>query len=655
MNETRVPAWAKNGTIRYARWDGGIMEATKAHLSNWEYLTSPQAFQSLIEWYGEKSLSLIKEAGFNWIWVTWSCGFSYKSEELQHQQLRPFISRCKEEGIHVTAYLSLCNIFLSDVQRQQPELLETCQRDLKGNMIPYAGAKVIDQPERVLGSLHDPRWIEHLKNRLRSAIESGADAAFYDNMAPWDQSPAAQTAFGKFTQKLTGSPLSMPRQNYLTSPLFQELASVVSDDTPVEEWRLLQMFYAQTLKDIGSELSTYAQQIKPDFMVYFNWHVYHYTFGDDRLNALSTEDGLPVCYVTPGTVFKNIVAFEYKGYVCNLGLYRRLLATAEETRPVRVQSHQTVDNPMEGRNFQLYSGSDWRRMIAEAWCFRAAQEIFLEGNFQTQLFGDEPTARESWRAISEYNKFHAQHESLWGEAKQPVTAFAVVVLDNWPTISPDYQKTRSLTALALEGFQFSVVLSDKLRNPKSITHDTLWGLDLERLSDDELEGLDLFLQSGGTICITGKFAEFKSAGMPRTKSDREGWVRRLSGSGNDRFLLASDSPKTLETLIESIPAPVIRSQDAFQIKVTCSEGIVIHTVWAIPGKKRLIFLLNPDNRGPRCNVKIHVQNCGSASWHAAPSESQTAFVTHNGLQLQVDIPKLDIFGYLLLDCPNEPQ
>ncbi len=99
------------------------MEVAKAGLSGWDMLTSPVAVRAMYEVYGDRGFELVKQAGFNWIWVTWSCGFSHKSEELQHEVLRPFIKKCKQAGIKLTAYLSMCNVFVHDIKQHQPELL----------------------------------------------------------------------------------------------------------------------------------------------------------------------------------------------------------------------------------------------------------------------------------------------------------------------------------------------------------------------------------------------------------------------------------------------------------------------------------------------------------------------------------------------------
>jgi len=52
-----------------------------------------------------------REAEINWIWVTWSNGWSLKNEGENRENLKKVISRFHENGIHVSAYLSASNMF----------------------------------------------------------------------------------------------------------------------------------------------------------------------------------------------------------------------------------------------------------------------------------------------------------------------------------------------------------------------------------------------------------------------------------------------------------------------------------------------------------------------------------------------------------------
>jgi len=72
-----IPAWARNGAIRFARWDGGRIEAAKAILSGWPnfWPPDPNVLYATDNWYNLKTIQLLKDAGVNMIWVTFSNGF----------------------------------------------------------------------------------------------------------------------------------------------------------------------------------------------------------------------------------------------------------------------------------------------------------------------------------------------------------------------------------------------------------------------------------------------------------------------------------------------------------------------------------------------------------------------------------------------------
>jgi hypothetical protein len=60
-------------------------------------------------------------AEFNWIWVTWSSGWSLNDERENRENLKNVVARCHENGIHVSAYLSASNMFRKSVYRDDPE------------------------------------------------------------------------------------------------------------------------------------------------------------------------------------------------------------------------------------------------------------------------------------------------------------------------------------------------------------------------------------------------------------------------------------------------------------------------------------------------------------------------------------------------------
>jgi hypothetical protein len=136
-----VPAWAEQGNFRFIRLDGGRMESWKADRTWWGKEFSAEEKDVLSHIYDrdfEHMLALLKQAEFNWIWVTWSSGWSLKDEEENRENLKHVIARCHENDIRVSAYLS------ADVRK--------------------------------------PGWRAYLLKKAELAVDAGVDAIVWDNM-----------------------------------------------------------------------------------------------------------------------------------------------------------------------------------------------------------------------------------------------------------------------------------------------------------------------------------------------------------------------------------------------------------------------------------------------------------------------------------------
>src|SRR6201993_4314159 len=136
-----VPPWAEQGNFRFIRLDGGQIEAWKAERTWWGSKFSAEEKDVLTHIYDrdfEQMLGLLKQADFNWIWVTWRSGWSLKDEDENREKLKKVIARCHENGIHVSAYLSASNMFRTSAYRDDPE---TKKYGLRMHGIPmfYAG------------------------------------------------------------------------------------------------------------------------------------------------------------------------------------------------------------------------------------------------------------------------------------------------------------------------------------------------------------------------------------------------------------------------------------------------------------------------------------------------------------------------------------
>ncbi len=178
---TGVPDWARPGAIRYLRVDGGPCAARKARLSGWPFTDAQQVtLTELYTTHRERVFELLEQARVNWIWLTWSVGFSWETEAEQRWQCAQMLAECRRRGIHTTAYMSGNNMFWHDMFLQDPGCVDWLRRDAVGRPVTYFG-----QAERLLAQMDHPGWIALQKRRLAAALEAGAESFFYDNFDPW--------------------------------------------------------------------------------------------------------------------------------------------------------------------------------------------------------------------------------------------------------------------------------------------------------------------------------------------------------------------------------------------------------------------------------------------------------------------------------------
>jgi hypothetical protein len=183
--QTSVPAWAGPGKVRFARWDGGALEVSKAILSGWPEFSpvQPEYVDTMAGWYSPRTIEFLRQAHINTIWVTFSNGFSNQTERQQQETLRGYIAACHRFGIHTIAYESLTNMFFEDMFARVPDSRNWLSHDKQGNPISYGAAdyKRAGHVCRYLADLSNPDWRSYLRGRIDLAIEAGADGVMYDN------------------------------------------------------------------------------------------------------------------------------------------------------------------------------------------------------------------------------------------------------------------------------------------------------------------------------------------------------------------------------------------------------------------------------------------------------------------------------------------
>jgi hypothetical protein len=347
-----VPPWAEQGNFRFIRLDGGRIESWKAERTWWGKKFSAEEKDVLTHIYNrdfDQMLGLLKGAEFNWIWITWSNGWSFEEENENRENLKKVIARCHENGIHVTAYLSASNMFRKSAYRDDPE---TKNYGLWMHGIPmfYAGPTMSDLQiswDRRLADARKPGWRAYLLKKAELAVDAGVDAIMWDNMIGYNDG----------------------------------LAQLLNDTQRMAE---------RKAKETG----------RPKVIVEANVHIAPDRFAMNDINeVIWEEDGKD----TPGV---------WKGY-WQVGNVRKIKFLSGEKQPWQPLMYENDLYHCGPRERCIPGPAEQKLSIAEAYTFGAATSRNIEGRFLAALIKGEPEAQEAWTATAQYNHFLVEHRELY--------------------------------------------------------------------------------------------------------------------------------------------------------------------------------------------------------------------------------------------------
>lgn len=451
-----VPAWAGPGRIRFARWDGGRIETAKAMLSGWPGFNppDPNRLETMTNWYQPGTVRLLREAGINMIWVTFSNGFSIETEAPHQEQVRQYIDECHRQGIHVMAYESIANMFWEDMYQRVPESRNWAYIGKDGKPTPYGAGDYtkMGRVTRYMADLSKPEWRAYLRLRIDLALDAGADGVIYDN---------------NFS-------------NYL-----------------LETYR---------------EIYQYGSSRKKAFLLMGNFHANTYVY-NRLLNCITTEDG-----VEPGVYAEaNVTARRGRGrpgllpleggfLVNNVGLFRIHQALCEGWKPTMIE-----DGSREAgvRETTPMSPERHKLALAEGMMFSVSMELFVEGAFAHGLATRDPETRRIWDAIGQYNRFFADNEEYYTGIKS-LAPLAIVLDDRSSDVA-------LLNGLAARNVVYDVLYEQDLTSERLAPYSAVALLTAETVRDKALAALETFVNHGGKLFAAGESATLDEAGRRRPK------------------------------------------------------------------------------------------------------------------------------------------
>jgi hypothetical protein len=176
-----LPSWLKSGTIRFARFDGGAIETQKTMRSDWATTFTPQDREILANLYGtqaDRMIDLLVQAKINFVWVTYSVGFSWHDEEAQRLAVRDLVKKLHAHGIKAAAYVCAISIFWESLFKDDPQSVRWITVGSDGVPYRYSDGRDV---MRFVADINSPGWVEYQKRRVGAVIDDGLDAIFFDN------------------------------------------------------------------------------------------------------------------------------------------------------------------------------------------------------------------------------------------------------------------------------------------------------------------------------------------------------------------------------------------------------------------------------------------------------------------------------------------
>jgi hypothetical protein len=201
LEQPSLPSWLKPGTVRFARFDGGPIESQKALRSAWAAGFSARDLELLTNLYGtqgDRMIDLLVQAKINFVWVTYSVGFSWKDEEAQRVAAREIVKKLHARGIKAAAYMCAISVFWESMFKDDPQSVKWIMIGSDG--VPYRYSDGRDAL-RFIADVSNPGWIKYQKCRVGASIDDGFDAIFFDN--PYlDEHPSQEGSVFHFFEQL---------------------------------------------------------------------------------------------------------------------------------------------------------------------------------------------------------------------------------------------------------------------------------------------------------------------------------------------------------------------------------------------------------------------------------------------------------------------
>lgn len=251
-------AWWGWEPIDHYRRTGGIVGAVDTN-APW----MPQWYERL---HSEEVVRLMSGLGINLACTHFFKGFGLAYEQAEQQRTAGFVQFAHRHGIRVIGYCQSRSIYHEQFLVEVPDARDWIQRNEKGELRTWGGAKFRWSP-----CIHCGEFRDYMKRAIRIGLEEiQLDGFHFDNdycepcycsrceraFRAWltKRHPKPQEQFGRASFDEIKQPAAEKNPPRITDPLTQEWA----------RWR------CESLAEYQAELAAYARRIKPDVILLGN-------------------------------------------------------------------------------------------------------------------------------------------------------------------------------------------------------------------------------------------------------------------------------------------------------------------------------------------------------------------------------------------------
>lgn len=565
-------------------------------------------------------------------------------------RLKDFHAACRQRGIRTTPYKCLFTVSRYMLE-QHPEARAWLTADENDQLMPQA---YYDHPDRFSGCIHNPGWVQHLKDFIDKSLELGFTATFWDNPI-WFRCRCGfcRTKWSEHLETVGRKRRPIP----------------IRMDWSDANWHEYHAWLANCVGDVIGKLTRYARRRNPDHVTYLNTTPPH--------KIPPASEALPT----------NLVAANADAILYELGSnapHRREYKLTWNVPTMSFGEDEAKGRPILLCPYWTPRGIDH---IDEKYGRLAIAEGFVYGIAELPSHGFYLKDFTELSRLRPYYDFFNTHAAELGRAK-PLADVAVYF--SWDTAcwyyapmlnrlfgrgmmiygNGDVSYVGACDSVALRHVPFVTVTDlNAIAARRKPTHQVMLLANVTSLTAEECRLITALVRAGMGLVVTGDTSLY-DRGTPRKDYGLKNLlgvsypadqpVRRQVGAGRVAF-----HPERLE-MSASLGVPAMLAQlhaeldwvanGSYSVESSAEDGNGSYLMRALrDGKKWYIHLLNyriDDDHGIRPAKNIRVSIAGrvtSAVVHSPDAPGCDAAIEYKDGRSIVLVPEVAIYSLLVLE------